>query len=221
MDTPSEVNTQRQAAEQTRQTREAQRADRHRKRERAFEETLGLLASRLVHVGMVVYKAIEDIKGRVERMEVNLTALEETLIALEEQDSAIATGVRVAGERFTELAEELEGLQPGGTIEQSKIDALETKAKAVLDGLTQAGSELTQETPGAVQAKLSKTGYVFNAEEGKNQPDSRFTTSGFKTKPATGEPVPVLVFSGDVTATDTKGASVPGYSVYTGEIQAA
>lgn len=126
---------------------------------------------------------------------------------------------------------------PAGEVETLKT-GLDQSIKS-LKGLLPAEQE--QPKP----AELTKTGYLYTPGEGVS-PDTRFSESGLETPPVAAVPavpavpadpatgaaeqpeqpeqpakaaVPVLYFSGDASPGEANGASVPGYSEYTGPVQ--
>lgn len=222
------VTTTREQKQGQRERREAARADRHRKREREFEHLLGKLAEAIIGAGMLLYKSIEDVKGRVEMSDAAIEALQETLDEINVEESEIAAGVQTAGERFTELLTLLNGLPTeGGSITKEEVEALNTKAQATLGGLTTAASALTEETPADPNApkeeetsgetnKPTKSVYVFT---GDAEPDlTEWTPSGFETTDT--PPVALFYFNGDSGPGETNGQGIGAWALYTGSTKA-
>lgn len=122
--------------------------------------------------------------------------------------------------------------------QQKEIDALTGQVTSVtqtiqtfianeqstnLEALTTAISDLTAAAASLTPApKPSKTVYTFTPSEGV-EPNAEFTASAFQIPP-TLEPdapaVPLEYFSGDTEPGQENGASIPGYTVYTGPVQA-
>lgn len=201
-----------------------------RQREKQFFGYLGSLAQAAIKVAIHIYATLEDIKEgmNMENVEIGLTELSEKLDQIEAVDETIQAGVKTAGERFTELAEEIKNLPvEGGSVTKEQVEALSTKAEATLTGLTQAASTLTEETPAESsdtpsgpttdeKPKPNKSTYVFTNTE--DDPDlTQWTASGFETTDT--PPIKLYYFNGDSGPGETNGAGVGAWTLYTGDVQ--
>lgn len=212
-------------------TTEARRETR-KHRERAVEEAIGRTLEGVAQVAMLFFRTLEGINERIEHVQEQTQELEDTLNAIESEESQIVAGVKLAGERFPELLKALEGLpKEGGTVSPDEVAALNTHAQSILSGVTTAANALTAEIPGVEmetgkpveEAKPNKALYLRanEADLGDVWTLSAFQVPAVPANPTTGaaeEPAkPLYEFSGDaVDTTEANGAVENAWVVYSG-----
>ena len=127
-----------------------QRAERARKRKRReddFESFVWKAFENVFAAAKLVYKTIEDILGKAEHMEQQIEALEAAMTQVEAEEGTVAAGVQTAVAAIGKLNEEIQGLEAGEPVEEAKIEALTTRAQALLSGLTQVANTLPSVKP--------------------------------------------------------------------------
>jgi hypothetical protein len=155
-------------------------------------------------------------------MDLVIQLLEVTMEGIASTEAALAQLKADSEARDVATSQALADLKAEvGRLESSGVDTTSLNATiATLDAAVKTGtSEAQAADPGAQatqEAKPTKTVYTFTASEGVTA-DSRFAPSGFREK---GTFTALFYFEGDTDATSQNGASVPGYAVFSGEVEA-
>lgn len=134
--------------------------------------------------------------------------MSDALQALEadEQDLAaiVPALIEHAQQQESEVAQLRKEIGEGLAIDPAKLATLEA-------GFGEGIAALEKLVPAKAAAATS---YTFDSSVEGATEDARFTPTGFATAAEGGSPL--FAFSGDTVAGEQNGASVPGYSVFTG-----
>lgn len=175
-------------------------------------------------------------KAEVDQLTNELSGVRDTLATVATDVTTVATSVTTVSSTLQSEINNLASANPDLDLTAlqgvsgdlvTAAPALDTAAKALRPAVEALGAikpvQVSPEGGGGGQPAVApvNTVYGFSATNFEEQ-DARFTASGFETAPTDGSPpVPLFYFSGDTVVGEQNGATVPGYTVYSGPVQAA